>query len=239
MALCYTTRATNHICRRISNRTNQLRRVQSQAEVECSSDALQRLGEISVDCPHLIPRVVAQLSPQLREELGSIINKEIIAPDEVHVTKTQLVRLAVWYGTPMIGFGFCDNAIMIIAGDYIDTSLCFSLGYGTMFAAAVGNIISDVAGVALGGVIENLANKLGLKHHQISPHQLQSRKCLIVKYSGIALGIAFGCVIGMFPLLWPEKYRIWQTKEDRKKDEEKRRSEDSTLSSTQTQAGMI
>lgn len=219
MALSCTTRATHPIFRRVLTRTNHFRLVQTQAaDIDCCTESLHRLGEISVDCPTLIPRVVSQLSPESREELDLIINKEIIAADKDSVSTTQLFRLAVWYGTPMIGFGFCDNAIMIIAGDYIDTSICHALGYGTMFAAAIGNLISDVAGVALGGAIENIGNKLGLKHHQISPKQLQRRTCLMVKYTGIALGISFGCVLGMFPLLWPEEYRLWGKKKSKSED---------------------
>lgn len=220
MALSYTSRATNHLFRRVLTRSNQLRRMQSQVECESVSESLQRLSEISADCPELIPRVVSQLSPEAREELDHLISKEIVAPDDVVVTNKQLLRLAIWYGTPMVGFGFCDNVVMVIAGDYIDTSLCYTLGYSTMFAAAIGNIVSDVSGVALGGVIEKLANELGLKHHHISPQQLQSKLCLVVKYSGIAFGVAFGCVLGMFPLLIPEQYRPWESREFRQRAEE-------------------
>jgi len=234
MALACTTRATHPIFRRVLTRTNHFRLIQTQAaDIDGCTDSLHRLGEIAVDCPTLIPRVVSKLSAGAREELELIINKEIIASDKDSVTNTQLLRLAVWYGTPMIGFGFCDNAIMIIAGDYIDSSLCLALGYGTMFAAALGNLISDVAGVALGGAIENIGNKLGLKHHQISPKQLQTRTCLIVKYSGIGLGIAFGCILGMFPLLWPEEYRMWGKS---KRLERRKASEEAP---TQQAAGLL
>lgn len=44
---------------------------------------------------------------------------------------------------------------MILAGDMIDTSLGVTLGISTMCAAAIGNIVSDVAGVLLGTVVED------------------------------------------------------------------------------------
>ena len=44
---------------------------------------------------------------------------------------------------------------MILAGDMIDTSLGVTLGISTMCAAAIGNIVSDVAGVMLGTVVED------------------------------------------------------------------------------------
>lgn len=43
-----------------------------------------------------------------------------------------------------------------------------AMGISTMAAAALGNTISDVAGVGLGGVIENLATRLGLPPSKLS-----------------------------------------------------------------------
>ena len=47
----------------------------------------------------------------------------------------------------MVGFGFADNAIMIVAGDRIDATLGVRLGFSTLAAAGLGNLISDVAGI--------------------------------------------------------------------------------------------
>ena len=49
----------------------------------------------------------------------------------------------------------CNVISMILAGDMIDTSLGVTLGISTMCAAAIGNIVSDVAGVMLGTVVED------------------------------------------------------------------------------------
>lgn len=43
---------------------------------------------------------------------------------------------------PFIGFGFLDNFFMIIAGDYIESSIGVYMCLSTMAAAALGNTIS-------------------------------------------------------------------------------------------------
>jgi Zn-dependent membrane protease YugP len=48
---------------------------------------------------------------------------------------------------PFIGFGFLDNFVMIIAGEYIDITIGTALGISTMAAAAFGNLISDLFGL--------------------------------------------------------------------------------------------
>ncbi|KAF0770904.1 hypothetical protein AaE_002516, partial [Aphanomyces astaci] len=42
---------------------------------------------------------------------------------------------------PFLGFGFVDNFILILAGDYIDITLGVSLGISSMAAAGIGNAI--------------------------------------------------------------------------------------------------
>jgi hypothetical protein len=43
-----------------------------------------------------------------------------------------------------LGFGFLDNFIMIVAGEYIDLTLGVTLGISTMAAAALGKLVSAV-----------------------------------------------------------------------------------------------
>ena len=43
------------------------------------------------------------------------------------------------------------------AGDYIDNTIGVALGLATLTSAAMGQIVSDVSGVAFGGVVEALA----------------------------------------------------------------------------------
>ena len=124
------------------------------------------------------------------------------------------LRLVVFVqAIPFIGFGFMDNAILIIAGDAIDTSLGVMLGISTLCAAAIGNIISDLAGIALGTVIEDFcAQVLKLPTPNLSTAQRQLRSVRFANQLGMALGMTIGCVIGMFPLLFIDSKKSQQMK---------------------------
>ncbi|KDO30277.1 hypothetical protein SPRG_19826 [Saprolegnia parasitica CBS 223.65] len=123
-------------------------------------------------------------------------------------SKAQLRQVMVRSMVPFIGFGFVDNFILIIAGDYIDTTLGVSLGISTMAAAGIGNTISDVAGIGLGGVIEDCAARMGLADPKLLKEQLDMRVTRVAHYTGCTIGVVIGCMLGMAPLLFLE------TKED-------------------------
>jgi len=59
------------------------------------------------------------------------------------------------------------------AGDFIDSTLCYTLGFSTMCAAGIGNIVSDVFGLGAAGPIELGLKKLGIAGPKLSPAQLQ------------------------------------------------------------------
>ncbi|KAF4710083.1 hypothetical protein FOZ62_006812, partial [Perkinsus olseni] len=61
---------------------------------------------------------------------------------------------------PFVGFGFLDNSIMLVAGDFIDAKLGAALGITTLAAAALGNAIGDVSGIWLGSTVEALTHVL-------------------------------------------------------------------------------
>lgn len=108
-----------------------------------------------------------------------------------------------------------DNAILIVAGDAIDTSLGVLLGISTMCAAAIGNIVSDVAGIGLGTVIEDACGKyLNLRQPVLSHAQRQLRSVRWSHQLGCAAGIVIGCVIGMFPLLFIDSQKIQVRKQE-------------------------
>lgn len=114
----------------------------------------------------------------------------------------QLSMLAFTNSIPFIGFGFFDNAIMIVAGEYIDYTVGAAFGISTMAAAAIGNMISDVAGIGLAGWVEALAMRLGLEEPSLTPLQLTMTESRIACHIGRAIGIIIGCIIGMAPLLF-------------------------------------
>ena len=77
-------------------------------------------------------------------------------------TNHELMLVALESAIPFVGFGFVDNAVMIVAGDYIDVTFGVVLGISTIAAAGFGNLVSDVMGLGFGGVIETWAAKLGV-----------------------------------------------------------------------------
>ena len=76
-------------------------------------------------------------------------------------SSADLRQLAYHNSLPFVGFGFLDNFVMIIAGEYIELSLGMKLGISTMAAAALGNTISDLVGIGSAWYVESFAHKLG------------------------------------------------------------------------------
>ena len=108
-----------------------------------------------------------------------------------------------------------DNSILLLSGEAIDIYLGVKLGISTMCAAAIGNIISDLAGVALGTFIEDTLAKYSKKLEQItsgrirlppmpklSYEQRNLRSVRVSTQKGCAIGLTIGCILGMFPLLF-------------------------------------
>ncbi|KHJ91337.1 hypothetical protein OESDEN_08802 [Oesophagostomum dentatum] len=122
--------------------------------------------------------------------------------ESLPMTVEQTRALFLVNSLPFIGFGFLDNVIMILAGEYIDQQLGTLLCLSTMAAAAFGNLISDVAGVGLAHYVEGIVNKCGIKHPVLTSEQLESSRARWTTHSGRAIGLSIGCIIGMFPLLF-------------------------------------
>jgi len=110
-------------------------------------------------------------------------------------SQRQLRLVALHNVIPFIGFGIMDNAILIIAGDAIDTSLGVLLGISTMCAAAIGNIVSDVAGILFGTLIEDVATRLNLPNPNITEEQRQLRSVRVANQIGCAIGIVIGTFV--------------------------------------------
>lgn len=75
------------------------------------------------------------------------------------------------------------------AGEYIDMTVGIAMGISTMAAAALGNTISDVAGVGLGGFIESMAQRLGLPPSKLSRSNFGC--CFLLLFFGRALTILY------------------------------------------------
>lgn len=146
--------------------------------------------------------------------------------DPGEVPNPSLKNLTLWaflHGTPFIAFGFFDNALMLLAGDYIDSQLGVTLGVSTMAACAFGNIIGDVFGLFAANPVEVgvvfMATKLHLPQPQLSTPQKFLFVSRLWKTMGCVGGVIIGCTLGMFPLLWPVEWRLWASKNMLKRDE--------------------
>nr|XP_056710777.1 transmembrane protein 65 [Euleptes europaea] len=126
----------------------------------------------------------------------------------------QLKHVFFHNAIPFVGFGFLDNAIMIAAGTQIELSIGVVLGISTMAAAALGNLVSDLAGLGLAGYVEALASRLGLSIPELTPKQADMWQTRVSAHVGKAIGVAIGCLLGMFPLFF--------FKDEEKKLEEKK-----------------
>ena len=138
--------------------------------------------------------------------------------DVVKPTSAQLRQLAIFQAMPFVGFGFLDNFIMIVAGEYIDMHIGATLSISTMAAAALGNTVSDVFGIGSAWYVEHWSAKLGIHAPPLSLEQMQLTSCRITANAGRALGVMFGCIIGMVPLLFIENNK---EEEDDEVNEEK------------------
>lgn len=123
---------------------------------------------------------------------------EVVEPP----TKGQLRMQFIASAVPFVGFGFMDNFVMICAGDIIDSTLCVTFCFSTMAAAALGNTMSDVVGIYTGSMIEQVAERFGIKEPPLSPEQRLLGSTKIWLYAGQIIGIVTGCFLGMVPLLF-------------------------------------
>ncbi|KAM4706326.1 transmembrane protein 65 [Rhinophrynus dorsalis] len=127
----------------------------------------------------------------------------------------QLKHVFFHNALPFVGFGFLDNAIMIAAGTQIELSIGVVLGISTMAAAALGNLVSDLAGLGLAGYVEAISSRLGLPIPDLTPKQADMWQTRLSAHLGKAIGVAIGCILGMFPLLffsWDEEENVEKKK---------------------------
>jgi len=128
---------------------------------------------------------------------------EVPASGVEQPSSSALYHLALHQSLPFVGFGFLDNLIMIVAGEYIDHTIGVSLGISTMAAAALGNAVSDVFGVGSAWYVERFCAKLGIPGPPpLTLEQLDLPRARVAANAGRAVGVAVGCVVGMLPLLF-------------------------------------
>ena len=122
--------------------------------------------------------------------------------DPTKISRKQFVAVSLQGGVPFIVFGFIDNFVMIVAGDTIDFAFASTFGWSMLACAALGNMVSDVVGQTAGGAIEAVAGKIGLPDPKLTSAQRSSRLVKTTHIVSGTVGIAFGCLLGMVPLLF-------------------------------------
>ncbi|XP_066435016.1 transmembrane protein 65 [Eleutherodactylus coqui] len=98
--------------------------------------------------------------------------------------------------------------LSFLQGTQIEFHIGALLGISTMAAAALGNLVSDLAGLGLAGYVEAISSRLGLPSPDLTPKQADMRQTRVSAHLGKAIGVAIGCLLGMFPLLffsWEEE----------------------------------
>uniref|UniRef100_UPI0037E8DB2F transmembrane protein 65 n=1 Tax=Semicossyphus pulcher TaxID=241346 RepID=UPI0037E8DB2F len=148
----------------------------------------------------LQPKERTCLLHELQSFESIAIAQETVEPSPP--TAAQIRYVLFHNALPFVGFGFLDNAIMIAAGTQIELSIGVTLGISTMAAAALGNLVSDLAGLGLAGYVESLASKLGMQVPDLTPKQVDMWQTRVSSHMGKAIGVSIGCILGMFPLFF-------------------------------------
>lgn len=112
-----------------------------------------------------------------------------------------LLMIAIESGLPFVGFGFLDNASMILAGDAIDRSIGIYFHLSVMATAALGNVVAGCMGMQVHGFIEKLIHRLNLPVPELSDAQRKSQRVFMAGHIGGTIGIMTGLCLGMLPLL--------------------------------------
>ncbi|XP_039571330.1 transmembrane protein 65 isoform X1 [Passer montanus] len=171
-------------------------------ERSCLLRELHRFESIAIAQAVRYPKPLVPLEKPREEvespETTSEFEKLEVAPP----SPGQLRHVFFHNALPFVGFGFLDNAIMIAAGTQIELSIGVVLGISTMAAAALGNLVSDLAGLGLAGYVEALASRLGLSIPDLTPKQADMWQTRLSAHLGKAIGVTIGCILGMFPLLF-------------------------------------
>ncbi|XP_052439394.1 transmembrane protein 65 [Carassius gibelio] len=166
----------------------------------------RRIKPEQLELPNQAREFVYGLSPANRscllKELQDFQSQTQGSEDSSPPTSAQLRYILLHNAIPFIGFGFLDNAIMIAAGTQIELSIGLTLGISTMAAAALGNLVSDLAGLGLAGYVEALAARFGMQIPDLTPKQVDMWQTRVTSHMGKAIGVAIGCILGMFPLLF-------------------------------------
>ncbi|KAI6176376.1 hypothetical protein M3Y97_00791400 [Aphelenchoides bicaudatus] len=155
-----------------------------------TSGVINHVDHIRLENENDARTLINHLKPNERKLLLSILKESSETEssksngDDGTLNSTEVRQLFIFNTLPFVG-------------EYIDQSLGAALAISTMAAAALGNIISDVAGVGLAHYIEFFVNRLGVKHPVLTAAQLESSKARFTVNMARAIGLTVGCFIGI------------------------------------------
>ncbi|XP_071594431.1 transmembrane protein 65 isoform X3 [Heliangelus exortis] len=172
-------------------------------ERSCLLRELHRFESIAIAQASKYPKPLIPLETPAEELVSPEMTSDDFEKLEVAPPSPGQLRHVFFHNAlPFVGFGFLDNAIMIAAGTQIELSIGVVLGISTMAAAALGNLVSDLAGLGLAGYVEALACRLGLSIPDLTPKQADMWQTRLSAHLGKAIGVTIGCILGMFPLFF-------------------------------------
>eukprot|EP00897_Mesotaenium_endlicherianum_P009478 jgi/Mesen1/8559/ME000489S07946 len=116
------------------------------------------------------------------------------------LTSKQIWRVGTRAAIGAFGFGFTDNAVMIVAGDAIQNSIGGTLGLPTLMSAGMGNAVADLFGTYFKEYIENAMSKF-MPDLRISSLQMEFKEYYVAETTGACIGVTCGCLLGLTPLL--------------------------------------
>lgn len=175
---------------------------------QLAEDVRKQLIDRVQQDPSLAAKLVGSLDSEALNRIATESgNASTESGDAGRPSALQLRRHALRQAIPFMGFGFFDNLVMLTVGDAIDSTFGVALGFSTLAAAGMGQMVSDSVGISLQGFIERFADKLGLPDPRLSLEQERSNFCKNVTQMSRIVGIVFGCFLGMCPLLFLDTQR--------------------------------
>lgn len=128
-------------------------------------------------------------------------NSANVAASSVPPFRT-LIFVAMEAALPFVGFGFLDNAAMILAGDAIDNTLGFYLNSSVLASAAMGNVCSGLLGMQVHGLIEKGVHRVFPFAPVLTIEMMRHPRVFFAGHIGGTVGILIGLLLGMLPLLF-------------------------------------
>ncbi|GLI68908.1 hypothetical protein VaNZ11_013459 [Volvox africanus] len=157
-------------------------------------EELFQAHDVKGDSPGALSRAEFQAAMLAHTSLIENRNK---APPSSAALKMVFLASAI----PFIGFGFLDNAIMLVAGEEIDDLFGARLGLSTLASAGLGNAVADVIGVGAAKYIEQLVRMMPfVKEPKLSKTQQAMPRAQRAKLAGAMTGVLIGCTLGLTPL---------------------------------------